>query len=361
MGLKKQVIQYKDGAEIATFNSAQEAADAIGSSKSNISKCCLGKLSNINGYTFKYTGEVTNKHVDKGDIKCPYCDRKFENYNGLCKHVIKGKMHGEISQEKLLADMYYNGERPKCKCGCGEYTEISYDGGAHFCDFIKGHQSRVHNNWGHNEKAKLNSAVTRRKQFLNGERVQWNKGRSWEDTYSKETIEKLLKTYEDVERNKKISEKLKGVPKSYEHAEKCREIGRAESTRKAISEKLFKRIKNQEFSLSSQLEKDFIEDFIKPLGIEYTTQLYIKDIHQYCDIYIPSKNAIIEIDGDFWHANPLIFPDGPKYEYQKKHIEKDRIKNEYLLGNGYRLLRLWEHDIRKNVEIVKENINNLLK
>ena len=33
MGLKKQIIQFKDGKEIATYNSATEAANAIESTK----------------------------------------------------------------------------------------------------------------------------------------------------------------------------------------------------------------------------------------------------------------------------------------------------------------------------------------
>ena len=187
MGLKKQIIQFKDGKEIATYNSATEAANAIESTKSNISKCCLGKLKQVNGFTFKYSGEFTNQQKNDGEFKCPYCEKRFDSYNGLTKHIFRYKEHGnDITQEKLLADFKYNGIRPKCKCGCGEYTDISYVNGAHFTTFIKGHSMRIHNNWGHNEQAKLHSTETRKKQYLFGERDQWNKGKSWEETYSKE-------------------------------------------------------------------------------------------------------------------------------------------------------------------------------
>ena len=84
--------------------------------------------------------------------KCPYCGEEFKNYNGLSKHIFKYKAHGcDITKEKLLCDVNYEGNRPKCKCGCGEYTEVGYNGGIHFNDYVRGHQSRVHNNWGHNE------------------------------------------------------------------------------------------------------------------------------------------------------------------------------------------------------------------
>ena len=85
------------------------------------------------------------------------------------------------------------------------------------------------------------------------------------------------------------------------------------------------RIKNKQFSLSSKLEEDFINDFIKPLNIEYETQYYLKDIHQYCDIYIPSKNLIIECDGSFWHCDPRLFPNGAVYDYQKLNVIQLRM------------------------------------
>jgi hypothetical protein len=261
MGLKKEVIKYDlKGNEVARFSSVAEICNGDKTLKDRIHKNIAGKRKDVDGFTYKYSGEITNKvDYNKEDlpIKCPYCDRHFENYNALCKHVIKGKMHGEISKEQLLADYSYNGIRPKCQCGCGEYTEIDYEGGAHFRDYIWGHQSRINNNWGHNESAIEHSSETRRRQYESGEREQWNKGKSWKETYSQEKIEELLEQYENPERNNKISEKLKGVPKSPEQAERCRELGRAETTKDAIRKALYERIKNREFSLSSHFKDEF--------------------------------------------------------------------------------------------------------
>lgn len=315
MGLKKQIIQLKDGNEINTFNSATEAAEAIGSTKSNISKCCNGILKQVNGFTFKYTGELTNKHEDSGDVHCPYCDRHFETYNGLCKHVFsEEKPHGEISKEQLLTDFKYNGVRPTCKCGCREYTEISYEGGAHFVDYVKGHHNRVHNNWGHNENAKLHSAETRRRQYARGERIQWNKDKSWIETYSPEEIERLT------------------------------EIHR---------EKIYRMLTETPFSLSSKIEKEFIEACVKPLGIEYDTQYYIKDIHHYCDVFIPSKSTIIEFQGDYWHGNPKKYLKEELSKFQLEKIEKDKILRKYCKDNDINLIEIWESDYNRDSEGVK--------
>ena len=120
------------------------------------------------------------------------------------------------------------------------YNHYSFYYDNDFNDYVKGHQSRVHNNWGHNEKAREKSAETRRIQYASGERIQWNKGKTWEETYSKEKIEELMKQYSDENRSNKISSALTGVPKSKEHAEKCRENGRSENSIKANREKMYK-------------------------------------------------------------------------------------------------------------------------
>ena len=366
MGKKKEVLKYDLELNlIEKYDSAREAALSNDVSENKITKCCTGKQKQINGFIYQYSGNITNEVKINIDlpVKCPYCEITFSTYNGLCKHVITNKKHGNISKEKLLADYQYNGIRPTCKCGCGQLTDVSYYGKAHFNEYIKGHYSRIHNNWGHNESAKEKSSNTRREQYKSGERIQWNKGKKWIETYSEEKISKLMEQYDNLERNNKIRNKLKGVKKSEEHAEKCRINGSCEASRKKISDKLLKRIRNKEFSLSSKLEENFIENFIKPLNLDFSTQFYIKDIQQYCDIYIPKYNLIIECDGDFWHVNPKKFPEGAKYDYQKKKIEKDKIKNEYLLNNGYKLLRIWEDDILHNEEFIKDmiqkNINNM--
>ena len=283
--------------------------------------------------------ELESSDKDK-PIKCPYCERRFGTYNGLAKHVIKEKAHGEITREQLLTDYAYNGVRPKCKCGCGGYTEIRYDGGANFADYVRGHSSRVHNNWGHNQKAIERSAETRREQYASGERVQWNKGKSWEETYTPEQIAKLKEVYEDEERNRKISEALSGMRKSEEH-------------RLKMIERLKKG--DSDFQISSKAEEEFVNNFIEPLNIHYIRQYYFRDIHQLSDVYIPSLNLVIEFDGDFWHCNPELFPEGAKYDCQK-----DKIKYSYFDEKGINYLRIWENDVNNKPELIKETIINKL-
>jgi very-short-patch-repair endonuclease/uncharacterized Zn finger protein (UPF0148 family) len=364
MGLKKEIIKFDlNGNEICRYSSVQDAVKAEGISENKIYKVINGKQKAADGWIFKKSGNVTNA-VDKfttGEYKCPYCEKRFKTYEGMAKHVVKSNAHGEISSEQLLVDFKYQGIRPTCACGCGEYTSIDKNGEYSFRQYVYGHGIRVHNNWGHNKAAQEKSAETRRRQYKEGTRVQWNKGKKWEEVYNQDMISKLMSSIKSQERAKKIRNKLIGVPKSEEHAEKCRYNGSCERTRKILSKKLHDRLDSGEFSISSYGEKQFITEFIEPLGLEYKKQYFLREINQYCDIYIPSKNLIIEYDGDFWHCNPERYPIGALYEYQKRHIEKDKIKNEYCKNKGIILLRIWESDASKNKQLVKQKILDAIK
>ena len=62
-------------------------------------------------------------------------------------------------------------------------------------------------------------------------------------------------------------------------------------------------------------------------------------------------NTIIELNGDFWHANPnkysefdiLNFPGG--YKSAKEIWDKDLEKKNLALNNGYKIYYFWENQI----------------
>ena len=106
------------------------------------------------------------------NFKCKWCDKTFDVYNSLSRHAII--MHKKTVGE-VFVEVNLEGVWPKCNCGCGENMLWSAKL-KQFRRFKAGHQSRIHNNWGHNQKAIENSSNTRRKQFESGERTVWNIG-----------------------------------------------------------------------------------------------------------------------------------------------------------------------------------------
>ena len=294
---------------------------------------------------------------EKMFVNCPYCNLQFKNYLSFVRHFKKEHKNLNKSKEQLLADVYYNGKVPTCACGCGKNVGISYNGGIHFNKYIQGHSSRIYNNWGDNEKAKIHSAETRRKQYKLGERIQWNKGKSWTETYSKEQIKELKEVIESPTRRKNISKALKGKKKTAEAAEACRNNGR--NAIPILRQKMKEKLSNGKFEISSKLEKDFFEKYLKLFNVEFETQYYINDIHQYCDAYVPSKNLIIEVNGDYWHYNPITNKKKPTF-YQLKRMEKDKLKKEYCDKHNIKLFNIWENDIKHNLDEVLTELKKVL-
>jgi very-short-patch-repair endonuclease len=65
------------------------------------------------------------------------------------------------------------------------------------------------------------------------------------------------------------------------------------------------------------------------------------------DAYVPALGLVIECQGDFWHCNPAVYPDGPTYAIQRKGVTRDRQRFAWLAKRGYRVVEMWERDIRE--------------
>jgi hypothetical protein len=105
-------------------------------------------------------------------MQCKICNKELNSIESLRKHY--GRIH-KIPSQKFYDEFVLNGNIPNCKCGCGEIPKfISFEKG--YNEWIRGHISRVKNNWGHNDIAIQKSVETRREQFQSGERTVWNTG-----------------------------------------------------------------------------------------------------------------------------------------------------------------------------------------
>ena len=83
-------------------------------------------------------------------------------------------------------------------------------------------------------------------------------------------------------------------------------------------------------------------------GITYKPQFQLWDggnIRIY-DYYIPSSNLLIELDGDFWHANPIKYPKEKLLEVQRANILNDEYKTNLAKTSGYKIERFWETRIK---------------
>ena len=84
------------------------------------------------------------------------------------------------------------------------------------------------------------------------------------------------------------------------------------------------------------------------------------------DILLFDSHTLIFLDGCFWHKCPKCFqkPDTHASFWLKKiekNINKDRKTNRKLRREGWKVVRIWEHEIRKSPEKVFEKIKSVVK
>ncbi|PKP53830.1 MAG: hypothetical protein CVT92_02540 [Bacteroidetes bacterium HGW-Bacteroidetes-1] len=96
---------------------------------------------------------------------------------------------------------------------------------------------------------------------------------------------------------------------------------------------------------------------LNELNIKYETQLRLEN--SFYDFYLPEYNIIIEVDGDYWHANPELYDYDHLDQRQAKHVIKDHNKEELAKKHNYQLYRFWESDFN-NIESVYQKMNLIL-
>jgi G:T-mismatch repair DNA endonuclease (very short patch repair protein) len=105
------------------------------------------------------------------------------------------------------------------------------------------------------------------------------------------------------------------------------------------------------------------------MGFQIESQFMIKKLSY--DFLVANTNLIVEVNGDFWHANPKKYKATDILKFPKEHViaeslwKKDERKLNLAKASGYQVITLWEADIDKlsDVELelfIAEKINNLV-
>lgn len=109
-----------------------------------------------------------------------------------------------------------------------------------------------------------------------------------------------------------------------------------------------KRHDNLKGGNSSGIE-DRVSSILDKNGITHIRQKWIKRVS--FDILIENTNIIIEVNGDYWHANPEIYNENDVISYPMGKIQaneiwlKDVIKKEIAETYGYKVFYIWEKEI----------------
>jgi DNA mismatch endonuclease, patch repair protein len=83
------------------------------------------------------------------------------------------------------------------------------------------------------------------------------------------------------------------------------------------------------------------------------------------DIAWPGRKVAVFVDGAFWHGHPSRHKPGRSGEYWDKKIEtnvaRDRRVDEALAKEGWAVLRVWDFEVKKNIDQVVTRIVDVLE
>jgi len=120
-----------------------------------------------------------------------------------------------------------------------------------------------------------------------------------------------------------------------------------------------KRLQNNEFPFfDTEIERLMAKELIKR-KVPFIKQFNVENKFV-CDLAIPPLKIIIECDGDYWHANPKIYDRQNLTATQKKNIQRDKFKDNFLKKKGWTILRFFESEIKSNTSKCMNMIENTI-
>jgi len=71
------------------------------------------------------------------------------------------------------------------------------------------------------------------------------------------------------------------------------------------------------------------------------------------DFVFRKKKTVVFVDSDFWHGHPVrcIMPKSNRTYWEQKiarNKQRDRKVNRLLRKEGWKVIRIWEHDLKHN-------------
>lgn len=121
----------------------------------------------------------------------------------------------------------------------------------------------------------------------------------------------------------------------------CQKTGKAWTE----PEKQFKKVLN-EIGLGVKFP-DYIKEVYDLEDDENPTIYFQYPLQRYVCDYVDLKNKIVfRVNGDFWHANPILYDKDNLTKIQKFNVSRDKNKKKYLESKGFSVIDVWESEIK---------------
>lgn len=115
---------------------------------------------------------------------------------------------------------------------------------------------------------------------------------------------------------------------------------------------------NQNQQQGKQTEPERIGyQMLRDLGINFIPQHLIAN--KFCvDAFVPEHGVVVQFDGDYWHGNGAKFP--VLDARQQRRVKLDQSQDAYMRKLGYRVVRIWESTLKKDLEAARQQILSAL-
>lgn len=251
---------------------------------------------------------------------------------------------------------------------------------------LRKRHSQIHKGqvpWNKGRKGVYSEEIRRKMGAKNIGRPSPMKGKSLSEETKKKlsrSIKKALSNPEWRQNRSKMVRNLWQNPEYREHMSKAAKSsvneGRfitghkhSKKIKNKLTEATLKQYERGDFpkQTNTKPERQLKEELIKRgyrEGIDFIHQFKFRNKFM-CDFCFPLQKIIVEVDGDFWHANPKKYSNQNKlHPHQIKGVGRDKSKNAYItkVDNGsWNLLRFWESDIKKDVGKCVDEVEKKLK
>lgn len=137
---------------------------------------------------------------------------------------------------------------------------------------------------------------------------------------------------------------------------RCAAIQNSVRMKKLWASGVMDRVQNSPSSIEIEVRKA-----LDALGIDHQFQYRPNGYSQIYDEFIP-PNILVEINGDYWHGNPLVYAEKELNETQYTHKKRDARKIAWAEENDCKLVILWENEIKTHGArlLIEERILPLL-
>ena len=100
-----------------------------------------------------------------------------------------------------------------------------------------------------------------------------------------------------------------------------------------------------------------VREMLEKCGAEFQQEAPLG--HYTVDFLLEKHRLVIQTDGDYWHANPSVYPEPTRSQQKRRRL--DASCDSFLRNRGYRVLRFWESDLDANPENCLRTLQEVLR